>query len=898
LKDEKDYQILMKRVVNFFGENDLLEKNQNQNFFIGFVLKLLKRIYIILGVSLTFYFIMSTFPHFEYFPSQNAAYHAMMSRRFNVEYKHIELLPKSQFEGNILDQHIGFHYILSKLKPYYEGNWWNFLRLVQSFFLGLFFVFIIEAFIRKGLPPSLALSFLGMSLFFSGEFLNRFYFLRLESVILFFLVLSFLTQDYLKSFKTSWIWYGFFFLFLTVSWIPLVLVVIPLVRIILDSSFQEKKILASLKTLIILSLVIVSSFLLKGSFGEIFSYFNSLMKFTLSGSSGIREWSHFNKKLWPYYVYFSLIFLIVAFYFVCSRKNDNIKTHKEFFLSYTIVSFIFCVLSVFYNRFLTVSYFLMVPLSIYFFWFFLKKKKNIEKVSHIILILSLVGLWQFSKKVPTTFLRWNSEVQNYHETIFQLEKMQNAPNKITITRWEHWSLLSWHLPQIIFEPGLSTLIYESKAPETLRCLISMRDSKEPFIVQKVQSCLDSLRRELQTPFLLIDKSYRRLSSFLKNYPILGHIIFETNESLLFRIKDEYVDLEILMRSLYQDRIIKNNLHKTVLLPENLKGESDFIQSFDLISTNPYFSLENPVSLLRSIMSSWVYCRTEYFSQSLCKKMFNAYKEKYFKETFEKTVTYKENKIQDLSSHLGILSMMGLLAIHVKSHNDIIYYQEKIVSQILANGLFSTVSYDLRDSIFYPGEALLFLYKSLEVRKSYEILDKIEKAFYFYWYQFILTDNPFYIRWLSEVISVRAKFYQKTELFEAHYIKNKVNLEWANYCALFKSSSSDKTWSGLILEGIIHLNLYQTESKLSHYIFCALGALKRLPSSKISYFVLRENSFLVRDDIQAHSWSGLSSFISHKHHLHYHHSHRHHHHHHLPRHHLHPRHRQKSLQKKN
>jgi len=775
-------------------------------------------------IALPLFFI---FPKFEYFPSQNAAYHALMARRISGEFDQIPLLPTSAFSNFFIDQHLGLHYLVKFLNPYF-GAPWETLRFIQILFLSLFFIGSAFFINRQSNSFWVGCGWFGFSLFFANTLLNRIYFLRIESLILASIVGSILSAHFLFSRKTSWIWYLIFFLSISYSWINFTLILIPVWML----KEQPKKLI---KHMLLIFVLTVLSFILRGDPIDILKYFQSLLHFTLFSNSGIREWESSNvSKTWPYLLFFFLNFVVA----LLSLRKRSVSKDVELTFLFTIG---ISVAAVFFNRFMTGAYFLnmlLCGICVGSWLNFHSQKRYLEKFVFALGGIFLLGYWH---NRPDVFVRWNSEVHNYYQTIQSFGHLEVKPKKVVISKWEHWSILSWHLPNVIFEPGLSTLIYRDSAPLSLKCIFYFRAHGNNLNFFDVQKCLQNIRKEFDTDYFLLDSKFSQAIDFLKSYPDLGTFIFINSDGSLFKIGSSF-DLNSILSMREKDYPIIN-LHD--LNPNFLIMENGLFGSFDF-KRNAFIdpNLSQPGSLLRSIMSAWVFCRAEILPRKRCEEMFEQYQMKV-----------------NSDSNLGTQAMLGLLAIYLDRSYEAITIQKQISNQILSNGLFAKVNYGKRDSIFYPGEALLFLYKSLNYHSSPDLLAKINRAYYYYWFQYHLTKNPFYIRWLSEVIAVRKKNLGLNIDYEAKFIRYELTQKWPQYCPLLLAQNSDLTWAGLLLEGGVHLFDRQTTQLMRQYYICAKGAIRYAQKSGNLYFAIRDSVFLARDDIFAHSFGGMYYFLN-------------------------------------
>jgi hypothetical protein len=284
-----------------------------------------------------------------------------------------------------------------------------------------------------------------------------------------------------------------------------------------------------------------------------------------------------------------------------------------------------------------------------------------------------------------------------------------------------------------------------------------------------------------------------------------------------------------------------NKRSKLLSPASLIQKTGLLGSYDLYDKNRDWSLKSNANLLRSIMSAWVYCKTQQLDQTFCKQML---------EKYQKYAGYRD--------HIGVQAMLGLLALAVGNESLVIEIQSRLVPDILPIGLFKSINYTNRERIFYPGEALLFLYKSLNVYSHPSILKLLEKAFHAYWFQFLSNSDLFYIRWVSELVSVRAKQLKIQDRLSLKVIKGRLERLWPNLCANFVAPGYDVSWAPLMLEGLSSLEDNQSTLLKNYYYFCTLGSLNLYPLSKQSeyYFVIYSGSSVVRDDVQAHAWNGV------------------------------------------
>lgn len=789
------------------------------------------------------------FPKFEYFPSQNAAYHAVMARNLALDVTQLPLLPTSLFKGHIVDQHLGLHYLISWVSPLFQ-NLWETLRFIQIAFLALFFVLAWAFLQREGVSKWISNSALGFALLFSGDLLNRVYFLRIESLVMASCMALLYFSDFIKKEGKAWIWYTLFFVSLSYSWINLVFIFIPVWLLFKQPRLLSYQLFGAL-------LLILLSFQMRGDLFEIGYYFKSLVRFTFIENSGIHEWAPTSAtRRWPYLLFFGLNLTLVIREQVMRLVSDRMQLMSLATLGFSLFS-------IFYSRFLTLAFFLNMILILYFIQNYLKSKKRAVLLEGVVFSISVISLLGYCNLRPHTFSRWNSEVHNYHNTIKSLNELTDLPKRVVITRWEHWSLLSWHLPQVVFEPGLSTLVYKESAPQTLGCFSKFRKTKMKWVFAQVQDCLGQIKAEFETDYLLIDTSYRHLAQFLYSYPILGQFIFYNSDGALFKISSDITqvrspdDLRRIAFAYSKKYSSQEVLPPRFLVKSNgligtqsvasLLGLSpqrpishEFAASTQITLSEPGF--ERASDFLRSAMSAWVFCRTEQVDKKTCHRWYSNYRQL--------------NVFQD---NLGVQAMLGLLAIELGLMPEIYYYQQKILAQISNRGIFTSITYGKRESIFYPGEALLFLYRSLSFFSSPSIRDKLEESYHFYWFQALSSGDPFYFRWLSEVIAARNSYFGLNQHYGAHSILTHAKEFWANYCPIFLGFDSDVTWSGLLLEGLVHLNKTQTTELLGSYYSCALGALKPIPELGKGYFALRESLPIIRDDIQAHSWGGLYFF---------------------------------------
>jgi len=748
-----------------------------------------------------------------------------MARKLIGEISQGEMLTNSVFEGDIVDQHLGFHFLLSLILPFFDKPWVA-LRFTQIGFLCAFFGAIFLFFWRKKSGYFLSILTCGASLGFAEALLTRFYFLRIESLVLATLAIAIYFSSYLKRpIKRFW-WYALFLLGILFSWVNLILVFIPIW--IYRRSFYK----LVTQIVVLLSLVLVS-FSLRGDIGTIFSYFNQLINFTILGDPGIREWKPTTDFLiLPFFLQVAAAILVLG-----SRYFKIKYWHRERLWGFYFL--LFFLLSIKYTRFSTLAFFMAMPILTFFLHhLFLSLKFTQTAMGRFYLIFGIFFFGYYLHSRPEVFRRWNSEVHNFYQSIQSFQKLKEVPYRVIVSHWEHWSFLSWHLPHIEFEPGLSTLIYEVKDRKSIMCLEDMRAIKSNVQLKFFVDCLRQMQFFFKTDYLLLSQQTKHARDFLKKYPFLGEIVFENSDGMLFKINSNLHFPKVVSRDISSLLIEKRN---KILPPSYLIRENGLLGSFHINSPTSLWSLKDPTHLLRSIMTTWVFCRAGQLRKADCRVIFR---------------NYKKYSNQHLNN-LGIQAMMGLLAFVIQDTESILEYQQSILSDLGDAGLFHSVKYENRESIFEPGEALLFLYQSLQSNNSPSILTKVEKAFFNYWFQYKLNQNWFYVRWLSEVIAERSLFFGLRPDYEGAFLLNRLESSWVDLCPLYLAPHYDLFWSSLLLEGFVHLYKNKTSDLINRYYLCSLGSLRPYGLNPNYYFfVIHERHLVVRDDLQAHAWGGL------------------------------------------
>jgi len=817
------------------------------------------------------------FPQYVYFPSQNAATHALMARAMRDSAYQQEWLAHSFFGGKFIDQQWGYSWLLSIFQ---EGlpSPWHAERMIQILFLlgALISLFFVLHRLSKSLGetsevPSewfiLAALGVAVGLAPAGVWF-RVYLLRIETMVWFFILSSLLLLYWFEERRVrrflltlfwlaGWLWFGSLFSY--ILWILLLaLLIIP------------RRKLDRLIYFLVFLLVWGLSFWWRGDVLLQLRYALKLIAFTMSGTSGIREWEPLRlswETLWPSVL--SILCWLGAFWLWPKMRN-------RFWLAYFVIAMSFVVGSFFYQRFTTLAYLMNIPVSAYLILRFLGELTypellgrglRPEIIQGLMAVLALSGVAIWYVKTPRLFQRWNDELYNYHETTQALSRYVPVGEKVVITSWEHWSILSWHIPQNSFEPGYSTLIYELVHPPAIQCLNFLKSGKWRTFSHGV-NCMQEIKTFFGSRWLLIDKaSANKRSSvlLLKKLLLPLRLVWESSESALFEIVEDVRLNDWLVSSLSYPHKFPHKfrwvdphvlVHPQHGIVQSLSAAGSFEGEYDIGGSL--------FSWTRSLMSAWIFCQNGFFNKNTCQSLLKNYQN--YRSQWEKG--------------LGNQAFLGLLAMEVADTSLVEKQWESVINFLLPSGLWREVRYGDRSAIFYPGEALTFLYRKLfedcvkakgakrlvpeKIRLAdpcsvsltkLPLIEKLEKAYAWYLFSWMLSRDPFYLRWLNEIIFWREKLgrdtqFEKKELAESY-------LFWGSVFCYAKSKGLAPTWSPLLNEGFSYFVQNICHPLGSMMRSCALAATRQShPKFQGYFFPLRSHEPTLRDDLQAHGLNGF------------------------------------------
>jgi hypothetical protein len=756
-----------------------------------------------------------SFPDYQYFPTQNSAYHHSFAQDYKSgKFDSREILTLSDFQGHFVDQHVVFHFLLIPFLHIPTEPWLQ-LKVAQVFFSGLLLVLIFNVLATHvGYVWALlgCLAFLG-----SNDALKRFWMLRVDSVALLFFTVHILYSNFLIRKKKWFLWALSFSLCSMVSWVNLTLLACPLFD---NSISKQEKAKFVLLGVLIISLQL---FLVAGE-GFGFNYFLTLMKQNFL-SSNIDEWkaSAFDLFKWGH-ILVGLVIIVGHRFF---RKTGN---RSELSSSLIFFTLLFTFLALRHQRFYTISVLLFSVLFAFEFGLFLRDRlasnKWITLSIGAAITVSLVAQLMMTRQTGSWGIRSNTTdlrglARWIEKTGFQL------PKRVINERWESWSEMLFFFPYLISEPGLAPNIY-SNLNSGMNCLSYLRyRSKENQSGDFFNYCVSLVFEKFDSDLLL------------------GH----SNSNFIRNLKKMRGAFKIIYSDRYVSLLEKRFFLKSETNLSNLKNiESvNWLKPAQLLKGGFLTSIDNygkPVgdtsaSRFRAMFSAVNFCDLSLMSNSDCLKV----------------VKWGDN-LNIEKQALPFLSFLDLLKKRVKvkefpPSNDLFY---RYLNLILPSGQFLELDYTKRDMFFYPGEILLYILKDSRASAH---KDKIESALRYYSSQFIWSRNQFMIRWLSEVLLKYRQLFgdlQFDGVFQviSQEVKNNLLFVCGDY------SGADIYRPGLWLEGLGLAPDYLVSQELKLALFrCAVESVSKAKhlSKEIYFYGSQRGSSFLHIDTHAHSSSG-------------------------------------------
>ncbi|MFP5519249.1 MAG: hypothetical protein ACLGGX_05055 [Bdellovibrionia bacterium] len=765
--------------------------------------------------------IWNIFPEYDYFPSQNSAYHSAFAREIYSEESHIrELLPNSSLAKQFIDQHRAYH-LMAALPIKYFAEPWQALKFLQVLFLSLSFLLLIR---NKNIGISVAAVVATLLLYLSVDFgFKRFHLLRLESLILFFTLLAALFSSVVFNKKKYWVWFLYFWIAISFSWINL----ISLIFVVTASISFKEKVKISLMSITIL---LIHLFVLgQGMDGVL--YFYDLILSNLFNKELINEWRPLRDFSYWILLPISLIFGQA----VVLTKNRKLGAEFNVFL----LSLLLTVAAFKYSRFMTAAVFFSVVGFYFVLVYFLQQRKQPKILLTLLLAsLSLSAGGRLYLNADNTFKASTTEVPNFKKFSAWLVQ-QDMPNKRYINLfWEHWSFALWHLPDWVSEPGFSMAIYRKTSPSSLKCLKRVRSFSREITVSEWIECQTILSSRFKTDLMLVPK-VARARTFLNSVTSTFSILYQ----------DEYFALIEFQKTDFSDEPVKINLSELVSLDFFRNGKV-----FQTRSEQGKWLEQNGVEDLRNVISVWSFCRRGLATTAQCRQTLEVYANR-------------------LESHPVFVfpAVWGLLALELGVYTSKVdkiarTYLDSIDSQ----GFIKGIQYGQPQEYFYPGEMLIFLLKYVEISGGKEqAQEPIRKALQNALNRYTLFPHDFKVRWLSEAAGIYLVFFGPDQdiALGLGYLTSHISPRLLNNCPQFRETRN--FMPGLWLEGLAKLpeNFFSYKDKkiLAH---CAMATLKNVQLNggrKAYYFTGNLKSELARFDNHAHTLSGVYDFVFGHHH---------------------------------
>lgn len=760
----------------------------------------------------------SSLPSYDYFPTQNSAYHSALARDY-LQDNLAPLLPTSKLQGHFFDQHLTYHLLLAPLVQNAQEPW-LILKAVQAIGLALLFL-LIFLFISRHQRWYWALVPI-LFIVSQSHTYYRFYFLRIESLSILLLFTAIISASYLLNRQRYLWWMLIFFVAVLTSWINLVLLALPILKE--DENFKTK-----IKWLAYCCAAFLVTFILKGEGLGGLSYFGGLMNQNFVQDNGISEWAK-TTNFWKALLLPTLAFCLSAVIYLRFTKKTFEQTLLLFYFA------LFFILTAYFKRFETSLFVMTGTCFVYFFGHLPIQREQIKSALGALLVVtfgtSAVTQLVNIQKAPAYATREVTDIRDLHEWA---QKNNFSPERMINLRWENWGEMLWYFPQTISEPGLTLSIYNASVPKAMKCIWKLRKSNFNMNGKEFFNCSRILRDSFQTDLLLLPIN-RQVVQFVEKNPSLVSFVFKGKKTAVLRLNTPSVDITPKFSSQ------KRPMNFAWIEPRH------FLKDNHLQSFRPNGSLIplDKSTRLRSAYAAWVLCTSGYLEKKDCL----AVRDKALEDPMENSV-------------YATYALLGLLNEHLGDKPELTAkLYKKYISDVLPTGQFRGIKYGQGEEIFSPGEVLVFL---TTVAKGSEDQNKIKKALEYYSTNYLVMDQQFMIRWLVEATLIYRKKFQDHS-FDGVFrvIEKRIDKTWPLVCAPFVGQGQSIFQAGLWLEALARIpdSLLNPDTKLRAF-HCNYDSIQILNvgKDKVHFFSGTKGSSVFRIDNHAHAWRGFTDYLS-------------------------------------
>lgn len=531
--------------------------------------------------------------------SQNASYHLQLAhllQQNDWRYTSVPILENSQFSKQFVDQHFGFHFLVAFVNIYVPDAWaiktLNIIVLSIMFFLLLLRIPVGEKFIA-----TLVILFF-LFYFFDSSF-NRLFWERPQSLTLLSMAIVFVNFERFQK-QPAWA-----FLVLLLAG----LISFECVAVTIFVFFLSAVLLRNFKLVLYALLGAGAGLVLPFFDFSKFQYLYQIVTYNFSSPDVPGEWRSFKINSPARIVSF---LILVPIFLIALKKRS--KRNILLFL----ITVIFLLISLKSQRMHLFYMYSMLLLVLSLIEGFSDKLFSKKLVSRIFVVLLFLGntfiIHQVHKNYrgdyvtayyPEGFLNWFAKSEFSGEPIF------NA-------KWEYWSANFYHNPQVITEPGFSTMIY-SKNPLIV-------DLTEKIRKGNLSTTISDWRQVLKffNSRLVLVETFHPLGKLIaqKKWPfvqVYGDFKFSVFEFLDPERYDEYERLKIQAQVCMAADTLQNI---ESCPPQNIKitsGPNKASLFFPISERNQNFQADTValglVSFYDSIKQKWILASDLYFGRT-------------------------------------------------------------------------------------------------------------------------------------------------------------------------------------------------------------------------------------------------------------------------------------------